>query len=593
MIDSSDIYSWLMPDGKVMDVTDSHTLFILDHPSLFGKGDEDLSCLYTDRLYSIAFEFGAIRFIVSKESMNLEGERSQIHRHYDRFINAIKNYNVKEIYVSYYPRTPIHDVLTPQEFIMKFAKSNNWYKAAMALDPNAYKTESQPARLREHQDIANVWSPFTGKTMAIPQEQDQSKIDELYSGVHFAFTAEHAALYAIGKATKDDPPVVIEIEPKGLTQQPDVDAIIDQSLQYYLEEKNKDWLNILQSGEDIETIADNLREDIDNDKDNWSEETDSWETADDVIMREQIPIPPSVIFELITNKTPKSVIKIIKQLISGKISPKLLIKMVGQMRVNNSIDLSRVKAIYQVPWVDLNADVTNNPHDMEEEQLEEFLEENGWHMEGENIINENGQIVPRYEELIYDQWLSLTPLYVNKQMYFRGYTSKDSIFHGTTLSRAKSAYPELLGGSQVLANSKVKIENWYKPPFMRAMNYSGTMTEKKDILSKNHNKYTVAQTKAELKPYYIVKIINDRDEIIDFLKDKRVMAYSASQARFKFIEMSIRLQDYLETGIKIEARLDIKGWEERKRLKEQQKIDEERRKIEEEERIKNMWWNND
>jgi len=60
----------------------------------------------------------------------------------------------------------------------------DWYKTAMALDPDAYKTESSPARLQEHQDIAQAFNPFTGNFIPIPQVQDQQQIDQLYSGVH-------------------------------------------------------------------------------------------------------------------------------------------------------------------------------------------------------------------------------------------------------------------------------------------------------------------------------------------------------------------------------------------------------------------------
>lgn len=120
------------------------------------------------------------------------------------------------------------------------------------------------------------------------------------------------------------------------------------------------------------------------------------------------------------------------------------------------------------------AEVTQDVYNMGGEQRKEYLEEKGWHMEADDIINEKGQIVPSYESLIYNQWLSLTPLYKNDQLYFKGYMSQDSIWHGTTLSRAKSAYPELLGGTAPgIAASVVKnkIESWYKSPFLRAMNY--------------------------------------------------------------------------------------------------------------------------
>ena len=467
-----------------------------------------------------------------------------------------------------------------KDFTIKLAHLTSFNKQAMALDPDAYKTETQPARLPQHQDIAHGFNPMTGKSIPIPQRQNPSEIESLYSGVHFAFNPEHAAIYAIGKATKEDPPVIIEIEPKGLKQQPDVDAMMDQRLTYYLDDKKNEWQPILQSGKDQQTIADEIYDDIVSDLGNWTEEGDVYDTADDIILKEQVPIPPSVIRDLIINKSPQQIINTINQLISGKISNKLLIRMVGQMRVNNNIDSSRVKAIYQVPWVDLSAEATQDPYGMADEQLKELMEEKGWHQEGDDIINEKGQIVPSYESLMYNQWLDLTPLYKNNQLYFKGYTSKDSIWHGTTLSRAKSAYPELLGGSVV-----AKTESWYKPPFMRAMNYVGVPNEKKDISASIPYKYTVAnEQKAELKPYYIVTIREDGDVPVASLKNVRVRAYSSEQARMKFLDKYLFLRDYRLLGIDVEARVDDAMWQ------AEQRGDAAKKQIAEE-NIQNAWWN--
>lgn len=585
----SDIYAWLMPNGYVLPVKNTHDEAVIKNPSYFGTTEKIIKRLTTKQVYDLAFKFGAIRLSIAYSVMSLEGKIDQITKHADKLMNMIRIHRVAKIVIDKWPNAGWEEY-TVVEFVMKMATSANWYKKSMALDPNAYKTEPKPARLREHMESAPVFNPFTGKTHQIPQEQDQGQIDQLYSGVHFAFTAEQAALYACGKATQDDPPVIIEIEPKGLKQQPDVDAMVDQTLTYYIEDKKKDWQAILQSGKNVEMMAEELYGDVDGDVQNWTMESEASDTADDVIMQQQTPIPPSVILSLIDRKSPQRVISVITQLVKGKISPKMLIQLVGQMRVNNMIDSSRVKAIYQIPWIDLSAEVTQDLHGMDEDRLQEELEERGWHMEGDDIINENGQIVPSYEELIYDQWLSKTPLYENKQMYFKGYTSKGSVWHGTTLSRAKSAYPDLLGAA---APVSAKAESWYKPPFMRSMNYAGVTTEKKDISARISNKYTVAQAKGELKPYYIVKIVNDSDAPIDSLKNKRVKAYSASQARLKFLKAFPYLQDYLNMGIEVEARLDAQGWKNEQAKREQQRIDDVRQKQKEEERIQQMWWNKD
>lgn len=351
-----------------------------------------------------------------------------------------------------------------------YEKLNSWYKKAMALDPQAYKNEPTPSRLPKHMDTAPAFLPSSGKIISIPQPQNQEEIDALYSGVHFAFDAEHAGIYACSKATANDPPVIIEIDPQDLKQQADVDAIMDQSLTSYLEEKRNEWKNILKARKNKEQIAWDLYNDVDGDLNNWTEEGDINDDAADVLMQNQRVIPPGVILDMIRNnqemKDPKQVIAIFKDLISGNISEQTMIKMVGQMRVNNNIDSSRVKAIYQIPWIDFSAETIpelwNAP--------DEILEEKGWHRDGEDVKNENGQIIPSYDDIVYNQWLSLKPLYINKQTSFPGYSSEESVWHGTTLSRAKQAYPELLTNAEV-GNIEAKTKSWYKSPFMRSMDY--------------------------------------------------------------------------------------------------------------------------
>lgn len=600
----SEIYAWLMPNGYLLSVPHTHGEYVQHNPSSFGTTYDEVEKLSNREIYRLAFEFGAVRLSVSptlvgRYVMSLEGKADQIAKHSEKLIRIVKHQSVEKVFISYWPQNS-YDEYTAHEFVMRMASTSNWYKEAMALDPNAYKTEPQPARLREHMESAPAFNPFTGKVHQIPQEQDQSQIDQLYSGVHFAFTAEQAALYACGKATKDDPPVIIEIEPKGLKQQPDVDAMVDQTLTYYIDDKKKVWQAILQSGNDIDTMAEELRGDVDGDVQNWTMESEVSDTADDVIMQQQTPIPPSVVLSLIEGKSSQKIISVITQLVNGKISPKMLIKLVGQMRVNNMIDSSRVKGIYQIPWIDLGAEVTQNFHEMDEERLQEELEERGWHQEGDDIINERGQVVPSYEELIYDQWLTKTPLYVNRQTYFKGFTSKESVWHGTTLSRAKSAYPDLLGAAAPVEAVASKTESWYKPPFMRAMNYIGTSTEnkeKKETKASLSNKYIVTQAQKEgKKPYYVVIVSGDVGERpVEQLKDKREWAYSARQAIYQFVKKYSFLRDFIRPNMNMDiaVRLDSALLQREVTQRKERVVRDTKEQERKEERIRGMWWNKD
>lgn len=325
----------------------------------------------------------------------------------------------------------------------------NWYKKALALDPQAYKTEQSPARLQQHMD--SVKTPFG----TILQPQKEEELDAYYRGVHFAFTPEHAAMYACGKATAEDPPVVIEVDASGLKQEADADAMLAKDVIYYLEEKQTTWNQILQSGEDKETIAEEIYQDVDNDNQGWERDSDARDVNADVMLQKNMAIPPSIILDMIQGKMADQIISFIDGLLSGDIPEEMLIKAVGQMRVNKKIDSTRVRAIYQVPWIDFSTSIETGLYDVDEE----YLEEKGWHKDGDEVKNENGQIIPDYESLEYDQWLTLTPLYKNNQMSFEEFYGETSVWHGTTLSRAKIAYPELLTDNQTILAA---TNSWFK-----------------------------------------------------------------------------------------------------------------------------------
>jgi hypothetical protein len=216
----------------------------------------------------------------------------------------------------------------------------NWYKKAMALDPNAWRGEADPARLRQHQDV--VKTPYG---FPVRQQQNPKELEEAYSGVHFAYNAEQAALYAEGKATADDPPVLIEVYKQDLPIKTDIDAQIDQTLNSYLQDNKNDWNEIFNSNAPDEEKADAIMKKIDDDKNYW--DTSDGDVADDaaeIIAQENQVIPPVVIENYLQSFTNDSkIVQEMQSLINGNIPEKLLTSVVGQFRVMHPIVSDRVR----------------------------------------------------------------------------------------------------------------------------------------------------------------------------------------------------------------------------------------------------------
>ena len=321
----------------------------------------------------------------------------------------------------------------------------NWYKQSMSLDPNAWEYEENPARLRK--DLDSVRTPYG----TILQPQDKSKLQSNYFGVHFTPNEETAAVYACGKATESDPPVIIELSPQDLVQVPDIDAQIDTALRSYLEEEANKWKEIIKKNKrDIKKTADELYNSIDHDSQMWEFSDDVANDAIDIVEQTNRSSPPSVIITYLADKSPEQTISLIKSLISGNIPDEFMIAVVNQFRVLNQVGNVRVKSIYQIDWIDFSYD----PHNVNFDMSDEELEENGLHKDGDDIRNDKGQKVLGYEDLDYGgQWLQATKiLYENKQEFLPGYEmSNDSVYHGTTLSRAMQAYPELIGNKMITA----------------------------------------------------------------------------------------------------------------------------------------------
>ena len=330
------------------------------------------------------------------------------------------------------------------------------YKTA-ALDPNAYSYEENPARLQKDMDTVPFY--MGGKVTKIRQKQDPEALKSNYFGVHFTPEEKTAAIYACGKATAEDPPVIIQLSPQEMKQKMDVDATIDMRLGYYLDEKRNDWMAILNSSQDDDEKSMAIYEEMDADAMNWQDETEV-NGADDAVMRETSSCPPVVISNYLSGVDPTPYLQSIKDILSGNIPEELHVRMIGQFRTMHPVGEDRVKAIYQIPWVDFSQE----PRAVNHEATEEELEEEGFHRENEYTIkNEKGQIVLSYDDLDYGNWMSREYLYQNKKQFLPGFEmSEDSVYHGTSLSRAKQAYPELLG-RVATANSRLakKVSHHY------------------------------------------------------------------------------------------------------------------------------------
>ena len=306
----------------------------------------------------------------------------------------------------------------------------------MSLDPNAWEYEQNPARLQK--DLDRVKMPW-GTT--IPQPQDPTDLENKYKGVHLTNSDEIAAMYANGKATRDDPPVIVEIDPIELKKQLDVDASFDYALDGYIGGRKSDWQKLLQE-EDPEVISETFRENLDSDL-NFADWGDEIQDPADIIMNKERACPPSLILDYIGDKNDEQTVQILRDIVSDNIPIEMHMSSVNQFKVLDPIHLDRIKGIYQVPFVNLSKE-----GDLEylDTLTAEQLAEEGVTKVGDEYLDEEGRQMLGYDEMNYG-WISYTPLYENKQAYFEGMSSQESVWHGTTLSRVRQAFPELFSGN--------------------------------------------------------------------------------------------------------------------------------------------------
>ena len=330
------------------------------------------------------------------------------------------------------------------------------YKTAMALDPDAYANEENPSRLGKDHPVQ--WSPYG----MVQNKVNPEIIHQNYQGVHFTDEEEIAAVYACVKATKDDPPVLIEVYSTGMDKQLDIDAIVNRDLDEFIDNKRLEWQTIINSDIDDEEKSSKITEDLENimmDNDSG----DNINDANDFVANKTKGVAPWVIANILKDKNDQQIVAYINDLISRNIPKELLIAMVNQFRIMTPVGSSVVKGIYQIPLVDFDID----PHEVDENMSDEDLEEKGWHKDGDDIKTEEDKLVVGFESLENGWWLKKTPLYVNNQMRLPLNEEESTTWHGTSLSRAKQAYPELLANVNVPEPQEeemveAKSNNWYK-----------------------------------------------------------------------------------------------------------------------------------
>jgi len=313
----------------------------------------------------------------------------------------------------------------------------NWYNQArlhlaMPLDPNAWQYDDQPARLRQHM-------PFDYAPAAkarIPQPQDPKVLEKNYFGVHLTPSIEMAAIYANNKASAKDPPVVIELDPTEMPQELDVDAKVEFTIDGYLSGVKSTWQQILTANLPAEKKADQILQGIEEDSERWEFQSNWDDQPADLIAQTAQGIPPTVLSNYLGNKSADQILSIIQQMVNGFVPKEITIGVLQQFRVMHPIPAERVRAIYQIPWYDMNTM-------MEGELDDEELKEKGYRVKGDNVYTQQGALVGSHDTFNYGWYLKdKTTLYVNRQLPLLP-EEIESIWHGTTLSRARQAFPEL------------------------------------------------------------------------------------------------------------------------------------------------------
>ena len=334
-------------------------------------------------------------------------------------------------------------------FDTKTMKWYDIYKSAFALDPDAWSYDAVPHRFQSDHDV--VWTPYGG----IRQKQNEDQLKNKYAGVHFTFSPEIAAVYASGKASKEDPPVIVEVNVDGMQHLPDADAMNEYEVDTYINEKLGIWEEFLQRLDDgkidestcSDEILNNVREDEDFFE--YGQEGEAYDDISDIIVRNQKLSGQRIVQDYLEMLTEDQIVNTIRAIIGGQIPDQLTINAVNQFRVIESVQADRIIAIYKIPWINFSEIRSQHEDD------EDFT------VQDEVMYDIDGRIVLDYEDLDYN-WLELTPIYQNNKM-----ATDSPAFHGTSLFRVKLAFPELALSANI-------YNSWYK--FARIHEYLSNIT---------------------------------------------------------------------------------------------------------------------
>ena len=317
----------------------------------------------------------------------------------------------------------------------------NWYKINIkiaALEPGAWDWHGDEKTHRIVQDKPYVNSPFGGG-LIYQKPRPKEELESDYFGVHVTQDPKLAAVYANNFATPEDPPVVIEIN-NTQKWEIDIDAIkdmleietiksewIDSNLDYSI----RDEIRKTPKENKIEVIN-SIMNDISDLDIGYNDDYNEWEDIADIVSRNAQRKFPSAFIEywrhFYGDNAPKAFYNyfILPMYFNkSKLDDKWKGWFINQMRFMEPVPESQVTAIYTLEQFSL--ELSKGYNDDNEEQDDE--EQGNKKMYG-------------YEDLDYGApYLTEIWRRQENQLFPQVF---DVYYHGTTLSRAKAALPELI-----------------------------------------------------------------------------------------------------------------------------------------------------
>ena len=312
----------------------------------------------------------------------------------------------------------------------------NWYKKIAALEPGAWDWYGTEQTHRIVQDKPYVNSPFGGG-LIYQKTRPKEELESDYYGVHVTQDPKLAAIYANNFAITEDPPVVIEIN-NTQKWEIDIDAIkdmldantiqsewIDSNLDYSV----RDEMRRTPKDKKIEVIN-SIMNDISDLDFGYDEDQNEWEDVADIISRNAKRRFPSAFIEYWRHFYGENAPKAFHNYFilpmyfnKGKLDNRWQGWIINQMRFMEAVPESQITAIYTLEPFSLELSKEYNESD------EEKTDENNKKMYG-------------YEDLDYGS-PHLTEIWRRQQNQLFPQVF-DIYYHGTTLSRAKAALPELI-----------------------------------------------------------------------------------------------------------------------------------------------------